>query len=130
MSLKPIYRDLVASIQNSIDSDDFKELRTSPRITSLSGLLRRHGLVLTCFFLDSKQGNDSLLLKLLDTSLKALPKPTTADLTVPKTLFTLKTHELIRLQEQALEASVWIQRLIAANKELEELKSESEGGKK
>lgn len=124
MSLKPIYKDLVASIQKHLNDD----LLDCPRVTSLPGLIRRHGLPLTAIFLKSKKGLDDELMKLLTNCINDLPSASQVDLSKPESLTRLSAYQLIRLQEQALEAAVWIQRIVAARKELKDLNQTADGG--
>ncbi len=91
----------------------YKSLLDHPRVANLPGMLRRHGLLQTMMFLESKgkgNGEEKLLLELLGAAVKEYsgrPLPGFAEL--PE-----DPLQALYLQAHAIEAAVWIRQVAAA----------------
>lgn len=141
---------LVALIDRQLDNPEYNPLLQHPRTRSLPDMLRRHGLLQVVVFLKSKdKGNetngtrpdttgaaekderDVLLLRLLETALTdelaQMPKTGTGE---PRslragdlaTLGEMAPAEYLFLNESAIGAATWIQRLAAAREVLEKVR--------
>lgn len=140
---------LVGLIDELLERDQYRGLVEHARVRSLPDMLRRHGLLQVVAFLKSK-GNaktsetgksdeDSqaareqallgLLTRALEEDLRTLPKPAAGklealDVTSLAHLGQEHPAEYLYLNESAIYAATWIQRLTAAREVLQT----SEGG--
>lgn len=146
---------LVRRIDERLGQDDHKDLLAHPRVKSLADMLRRHGLLQVVAFLRAKgQGDgapeegskvedraakngDPLLLELLAEALKdelkqasRLPngEPLTLDARSLAGLGERSAVDYLYLNELAIQAAIWIQRLTAARVVLDEQRRQQQEG--
>ena len=118
---------LVTVIDEHLDKEAFRPLLKATRVTSLPGMLRRHGLLLTVVFLRSKETcqkpDDGLLVNLLEIGIKALFHENDLSLNVAYLKQDFPLAKQLYLQDLAMETANWIQRLVAAREILEKVSS-------
>ncbi len=90
----------------------YKDLVSHPRVQSFPGMLRRHGLVQTGLFLESKDSKDRALWELLK---QALHEYTGRDVPPLRELVE-QPVELLYFQGQAIETATWIRLVAQARK--------------
>jgi CRISPR type III-B/RAMP module-associated protein Cmr5 len=136
---------LVGLIDAQLEGDEYKDLVEHPRVRSLPDMLRRHGLLQVAAFLKSKgkaqsSGTDKpsdddsqaardrallgLLAKAVEEDLRAVPETAgdkIQDLDVASLARLGQEHpeEYLYLNESAIYAATWIQRLAAAREVLQ-----------